>query len=366
MSIRIAVISLLLGACTDTKLSLHAGGIEVLAIQKPGEAWQGIPIDPAGEAVTSVPDGPFVVASVCDQPGFFDYYADFVGPGIDELDVACVPSGAVKVSIAPGPTSVRVAVGPYPLYEGDDWNIAPGTYDVFAYDPMLSPPRFELRRGVSITQDTVLSFDLSTTGTSLTPIEVRTDAMPTEQVSSTARFFSSGGARITIRVPGGTWRVPVSAMTADDHQTVTAQATLGDAFRSATKEIDSDWSVALTLPVGVASATAESWRRVSWQSAGIWTTAHYSAMSADYGVNFDGVVHREWIDAKGPLAPLEIPDPTSIPGWQPTWTQTGIPPQWFLVLDQSRSKYDVDEAGWTQELATGRRASARMPRRPAL
>src|SRR5262245_2736724 len=136
------------------QVAVHAFGTKLVAIQD-GGSWRPLAVPGDGETNITV-TGPFTVASVCDEPGFFGYYVTYGGVGSKELFLSCSTPGTVSVSLMPG-TNVEAGISFYPLRDGWSWDIKPGTYDIVAYDRTLMPPRFEIRRGVSITQDTVLS-----------------------------------------------------------------------------------------------------------------------------------------------------------------------------------------------------------------
>src|SRR5207253_9384335 len=120
-------------------------------IQPEGDEWQSLTVPADGEVSATIPGGPFTVASVCDEPDRFDYYVFYGGTGIKELDLWCsTPANTVEVSLAAG-TKARAAIGTYPLLGTVSWNVRPGTYDITAVDDTLTPPRFDIRRGVSIT-----------------------------------------------------------------------------------------------------------------------------------------------------------------------------------------------------------------------
>src|SRR5881394_2055162 len=134
----------------EQTIGLHAAGTKLLAVQPDGEKWLALSVPADGEVSTTIPDGPYKLVAVCDEPDLFEYYVVFGGPGINDWDLYCKPAAStVKVTLAAGRT--RAAIASYPFSGGTSWNIKPGTYDITAFDDSTNPPRFEIRRGVSIT-----------------------------------------------------------------------------------------------------------------------------------------------------------------------------------------------------------------------
>ena len=333
-------------------LALHAGGTKLLAIQPEGEDWRPLTVPADGEVSATIPDGPFTLVSVCDEPALFDYYVVFGGTGLRELDVYCTtPPNTVSVSLAAGSTA-RGAIGNYPLRAGLRWDLAPGTYDITAYDDSMSPPRFEIRRGVSITADTELTFDLASAGTPLEEIVVQTDALATETVTKSTRLHTAGGTRMTIPSTDDhahAWRVPAASLVTGDRQSVSATASAGSASRTATRGIpNTAVSAVLTLPAGLTSTivTFGPPQRATWESAGEWTEAFFFATDEDITVMFDAFVTPEYVAQTGALTSIEIPEPTSVPGWNPAWKLPAMAElEWGLTLTRSLGGLDSDRAG---------------------
>jgi len=333
-------------------IALHAAGTKLLAIQPEGEAWQALAVPANGEVSATIPDGPFTLVSVCDEPGLFNYYVTFGGTGDAELDVYCTdPASTVKVSLAAG-SKGRAAIGSYPLFGEITWYVKPGIYDVTAYDDSLTPPRFEIRRGVPIMVDTELAFDLATSGTPLEEIAVTAAALAAETVSKRVRLHTAGGTRMTIpATETGTrvWRVPASALQTGDRQTVTAIATTASTSRTSTRAIpNTAVSAVLTLPAALASASATFGppQRVTWESQGDWTQAYFSAADEDVTVLYDAFVTPNHVEQAGPLTSIELPAPASVPGWSSAWkipSAAGL--AWSLSLTRDLGNFDTEQVG---------------------
>ena len=335
-------------------IALHAGDTKLLAIQPVGGDWQPLAVPANGEVSATIPDGPFTLVSVCDEPEFFDYYVIFGGTGLTSLDLYCkTPANAVTVKIADS-SRARAAIGNFPLRGGSSWKLAPGTYDITAYDDTLTPPRFEIRRGVSITADTEITFDLATTGSPLEEIAVTTDALATEAVAKSARLHTAGGTRMTIPATNGStrvWRVPASALVTGDRQTITATAMTesGDASRTATRAIpNTAVSIELKLPAGISAVTAafSPQQRATWQSTTDWNEAFFYASTEDGSVIYDALVTDEYVAQTGALTSIEMPVPTSVPGWNPAWKVPAMTDlEWSLMLTRRLQGLDSDGAG---------------------
>ncbi|MBA3462070.1 MAG: hypothetical protein H0T46_19075 [Deltaproteobacteria bacterium] len=334
-------------------IALHAAGTKLLAIQPVGDEWRSLTVPADGEVSATIPDGPFTLVSVCDEPERFDYYVVYGGTGLSELDVYCTPpANTVKVSLAPG-SSGRAAIGNYPLLGNVSWQVKPGTYDVTAYDNSLSPPRFEIRRGVSITADTVLTFDLATTGTPLEEIAVTADALATESVRSSSKLHTAGGTRMTISSMASdprVWRVPASALKTGDRQSITSVAAAGSSSRTATRTLpNTAVSVALQLPPRLSSASAKLGPPLSaeWNTTGDWNEAFFYAADEDYTVMFDAFVTPEYVAQTGKLTSIELPEPGSVPGWNPGWKlPSTVDLEWSLSLSHQLGGLDSDHASW--------------------
>lgn len=376
MRTSLLIVATLVGCGADGKtgepqtVALHAAGSKLLAIQPEGEAWRSLTVPVDGEVSATIPGGPFTVVTVCDEPELFDYYVVFGGTGIEDLDLWCVkPANTVKVSLAAG-SNVRGAIGSYPLLGTISWDIPPGTYDITAYDDSFSPPRVEIRRGVSISADTELTFDLATTGTPLEGIAVVTDAMPAESVTKSARLYSAGGTRMTIpATDGGThvWRVPASALQTGDRQTVSATARAGSGSRTATRTIpNTALSVVMTLPAGLSSAKATFGppQSATWTSAGDWSEGYFSATDEDFTVMYDAFVTPAYVTEVGQLSSIELPVPASVPGWNPNWKLPNIDNlQWSLSLTRDLAGLDADRAEWDGTFGAVRSAERKIKAR---
>ena len=333
-------------------IALHAAGTKLVAIQPEGETWKAVAVPADGEVSVTIPGGPFTLVSLCNE-SMFDYYVVFGGTGNESLDVYCTePPNAVEVSLAVG-SHARVAIGPHLLVGDVSAKIKPGIYDVAAYDNAYSPPRFEIRRGVSITADTQLTFDLAVTGTPLQELGVQVNALSTESVAKSARLFTAGGTRMTIQSTEGgahVWRVPASALQTGDRQTITASAsTESGTSRSVTRAIpNTAVGAVLTLPAGLSSAHATFGppQHVTWSTNDEWNQAFFYAADPDFTVMFDAFVTAEYVAQSEPLTEIVLPSPASVPGWDSTWaipSANGL--EWSLSLTHDLEGLDSEQVG---------------------
>lgn len=146
------------------------------------------------------------------------------------------------------------------------------------------------------------------------------------------------------------WRVPASALETGDRQTITASAATESGSRTATRAIpNAAVSIELQLPAGLSSASATFGppQQASWQGTGDWDLAYFYAADPDFTTLFDALVTPEYIAEAGPLTSIEMPVPTSVPGWNAAWQVPGAAGlEWSLVLTRRLDGLDADLASW--------------------
>jgi hypothetical protein len=147
------------------------------------------------------------------------------------------------------------------------------------------------------------------------------------------------------------WRVPASALVTGDRQTITATASAenGRGSRSATRAIpNTAISIEMSLPAGlsVVSAAFAPQQRVTWQSQGEWDEAFFYATDEDSTVMYDAFVTKEYTAQTGPLTSIELPVPSSVPGWNPAWkVPNAAELEWTLSVTRRLQGLDADGAG---------------------
>lgn len=311
------------GGSSDT-LELKLGNNAVAAVNT-GDRWEAVARDTSGTGKISL-DGPTMLAIVCDETGYLNYYTLFLGPGMDDeepLDLTCgIPLASVTVTVSTSPAT-QVFIGFDRNFSGSPLTVVPGTYDVIAIDDSTTPPKYEIRRDVAITADMTL-----TIAPSLPMVATRIEATAgAGETLSRSTFLRTGNGTTKKRtfasvtaVEGSGWTFPASALVADDRQSVSASTsseTLGS--RSASQRIESDTAtVTLQLPGYLTTVTAMP-TTVSWAGGAAWTSFYYGINNADYSVLWDASITPEWTEAGGKVDTITFPDPAGIPGWQSKW-----------------------------------------------
>lgn len=311
------------GGSSSDSLDVMLANTAVAAIRS-GDTWKPVEKTATGEATLDI-DSPTMLALVCDG-SFFNYYTLYLGPGIDDeqpLDLSCIDAAPATIEVTiDSPSPTQVFIGLASNYLGGSLDVVPGTHDVIAIDDSVEPPRFEIRRGVTISGPTTLSFDLATTGTAMVPAQVSaTGAGSGETPSLRTRLYTANRTYATMAAIGGSsWLFPASALQAGDRQAVvasTSSETLG--LRSHRRDVSGgETAIALALPEYLASVTATA-SAVTWQGDADWDGFYYGINSPSFDVLWDVSVFPEWTLAGGEVDTISIPDPTGIPGWQSAW-----------------------------------------------
>ena len=325
---RSTLFALALVGCGDTgsvsSIDVKLAGTQVAAIRS-GDTWKPVEKTATGDASIEL-DGPTMLAIVCDDPSFFNYWTLYLGPGIDDteqLDLSCAPPAAgadVTVTID-APETTDVAVGLRRTFGGGPIDLAPGTYDVIAVDRTMTPPRFEIRRGVALTTNTTLTFDLAATGTPMLATTITVTGAAAGETPQTLTSLRVGRTILSvssIEEPAA-WLFPAAALVEGDRQTVSAYSS--DETRGSRSHrrlvAGTETAITLALPEHLTSATATT-SSVTWQG-GDWDGFYFGINSPSFDVLWDVSVFPEWTRAGGAVDTIRIPDPTSIPGWQSAW-----------------------------------------------
>ena len=301
------------GSGKSDKVTVHAVGAKLVATRAGNAAWK--PQTP-GELVLDLA-GPTAIVSVCDDPGFFDFYTIFAGPGAGEIEMGCTKSANVDVMIQ-APATVFVTIDFFPTHGGTAATVVPGTHDVVAVDTSTDPARFEIRRNVDIRNNMTLTFDPAMF-TPMNPATVTADA--TDASAPRTRLVTANDTFVNVASTNNkTWLFPKSAMIATDHQSVSVSATStepGSSRYAQHSVVGDETSVAIKLPSYLGTVgpqwtgTAPS---VSLQLSE-YDRLYFLANDPNFEKLWDGFVFPEFGDASS----IALPDPTEIPGWQSSW-----------------------------------------------
>lgn len=313
-------------------VTVQASGAALAAVQVDGGSWQPLELDADGEAIVDA-DGPFAVAVVCDTNGFFNYYTIYAGPGATPLWMQCWPPATVDLTIETASPTTRVwGRGFGDLGGGISVAVDRGTHDFVAIDDGTSPPRFEIRRDVTIDEDTTLELDdLRVSGAPMNAAAIEVSgADPSESLLRTVWLVTPNASAYYYRFDSGDSSMPVfppDALVGTDEQTVEASVrdVAGDVGRSARRRITGDeTSVALALPpaLGPVTPTFGDEITVTWENDHDWTSTYFYVHDDSFAVYWDVMVLPSYVAAGGAPDPVRIPDPGQLPGWDPAWAIT--------------------------------------------
>ncbi len=350
---------------TARTVTFHASGTALIAVREEGGDWRALTPDASGDATADI-DGPYTVATVCDVPGFFDYYAVSATPeDADALDVYCLVSDAAAITVSVDQAQLgRVFIGFNTISAGDSATMPPGTYDIVAVDDSAVPPRVAIHRGVSLDASTVVSIDLATEGVAMRAATVTTTGAGGDSVLGSSRLTTAGRTYARQAVDDTqAWLFPPSLLVEGDRQVVGMSA-YGDspAGRSAAVAITgAESAVTVVLPVGITAATRTlgAAPSVSWVGTEVWPEPYFYLANADFSIMWDRLAFTGYTEAMGNDASLAVPDPAQLPGWQPAWNLTGAESlDWYLLLTR-RVDDGYQSASWDSTFATERRAAVR-------
>jgi hypothetical protein len=345
-------------------VTLHARGAALLAIREGDRPWRALTPGADGDVTVAVAPGRYAIARVCDTADDFDLSVLLAGPADPRAhDLACEP-GPARVTVSIDLAEAFVSVGSRRI--GLPTELDAGTYDVIALERGVEVPRFVIRRGVVLDEDTALRFDFDAEGTPMRAMALTTDALGDgESLSySGVELSTAGGGRYyELSVdPARTLVFPASALGAGDTQL--AELTAGrDSWlvvRAGARAITGDpESAAITLaPEGTASATLDGALSVTWQAEGTWPQALAYAYD-DLQTQRQGVEALPgWYAAGGATGGLTMPQAAELPGWDPAWRllEPGPYVRWHVSLD--RAGADGRESLYF-DAAFGEEASAR-------
>lgn len=350
------------------EVTLHARGTKVLAIREGDDgAWRALTPGANGDVTAEIAKGRYAIAYVCDEPEFFNDSLVLAGPDDPrEHDVWCnEPAGErVDVTIA-SDDDLRVRIGIVSsALPGASMNVKAGTYDVIAVERNVANPRFVIRHGVELNEDTTLTFDLDTEGTAMRRVPVTADLADGEAARVSSRLSTARGTGFTVFSDDEVSALvfPSAALAADDVQrvSVTAQGEDAPGTRSTSRTIaDDPESVAITLPPGLTSASA-TWNgamTVSWQATGAWTNAFAFASDEELTKIWDVVALPGWFAAGGAAGALPMPAPTELPGWDAAWnTATPVGLSWDLSVTRTTANGN-ELIGWAEPFAVAKRSA---------
>jgi hypothetical protein len=170
------------GGGKSDKVLVDASNAKLVAVQHDG-AWQALTPGPLDVQL----DGPTIIAVVCQDATYFDYYTFHTGPGADDLDLHCsTPLTSFTVTVM-APATTKVFIDFTSTFSGNTMlDVTGGLHDIVAIDTTLK--RFEIRRQVAISANETIKFDLTTAGDSMIPVAV--SAMGAGQEETISRFHN--------------------------------------------------------------------------------------------------------------------------------------------------------------------------------
>jgi hypothetical protein len=345
-------------------VTLAAADTALLAIRDEGGDWRAL--EPGAE-VTAEVTGPFTVATVCDQPGWRNYYTLSATPeDADVFEVWCTTASPGDVTVTASPDQVgELFVWYFGLSAAEVGVLAPGTYDVFAVDDTVTPPRVAVQRGVEITADTTLYVDVVAEGVPVTEAALTVGG---DDPFVTTALFTATSTRARLRAPDGdtAYVFPASVVRDTDSQRVSASASAATspAFSAgASVEVaPGATTVALELPAPMTAAQRDlgATPTVSWTAPGAWTERYWYMANADFTVLWDAFAMPGYVEATGAGDALEIPDPAELPGWQAAWNLTDAASfAWYLTLSREAGDDGRQSTSYDSAFEEARQAPAR-------
>lgn len=329
------------GGSSSEPVVLHAARTKLAAVQD-GDTWKPLALDPAGDAKLSL-DGPTLIVTVCDDTDFFNYYTVGVGPGADDVEMYCgetKPAAHVTIT-APPTTNVYVGLGR--AAGGETAVVGQGTYDVVAIDTSMSPARAEIRRGIAVTGDMTLTFDLAATGMPMVKpsIEVTGAALgetPTVQVGLTLATTTASRTIAYWIATTGAWILPPALLRPDDEHRVYASTSTQNTQRSASRDVNgTETSFSLALPPYITTATPTfgTMPTLTWQGDARLDGVYFGINNPDFSRLWDINLFPSWAEAGGQTSTVTLPDPHTLPGWSAAWDLTNVTGfDWYMLAYQ--------------------------------
>ena len=329
------------GGSGSEPVVLHAARTKLAAIQD-GDSWKPIALDAAGNAKLSL-DGPTLIVTVCDDAAYFNYYTVGVGPGADDVKMYCgetKPSAHVTIA-APQTTNVFFGLGQ--ARGGETTIVGQGTYDVVAIDTSMSPARAEIRRGIAVTGDMMLTFDLAATGMPMVKPSVAvtgiTTAPATVQIGLTVATTTESPTSAYWLAATDAWILPPALLRPDDEHRVYASTSIQSSQRSASRDVDgTETSISLALPPDFTTAepTFGALPTLTWQGDPRLDSVYFGINTQDLSKLWDINLFPSWAEAGGQTSTVTLPDPHMLPGWSAAWDlpTNGANLKWYMFAYQ--------------------------------
>jgi hypothetical protein len=342
------------GGADGTPVYVTAQRTLLAAYREGNGPWQRLDVGVQGGTDIHV-DGPFTVVGVCNDFGG-EVYVYSGGPDdADEFwDVGCGPATDTALTITnSGGGTLWVNVGQYwsaSITGTYTMQVPAGVHDMVLVD--REAHRVEVRRAVSIFNDTTLDVNLAATGVPMVNRPL------TGGTNTTSWFRTSSEVSGTLAYDTATaWSVPGTVSLPGDENWASARdvdtALPRSRWRSVALNPSMTAPLAVTVPPGLDTTTftwtsvptityapAEPWDYVSltgYQNdddyAPLWYMEQYPGASATAGT-------------------IAVPDLAGLPGWDASWNVNGAQP-WNLYLDVSRHTSDgaYEGASWDRDAA---------------
>jgi hypothetical protein len=302
-------------------VTLHTGDVRAAAVQIDG-VWQ--PLAARSTTIVEV-DGPYAVASICSGDDL-QRETWLLGPGdgdehwlpcqrpLTDVSLAVEFLGASDDPDAPRP---EVYLGTTGLNDLDtDVRIAPGTYDVVAFE-RSAPHRFVITRDVSIELDTILTIDFDAAGQPLATRDVTIGGEPISDTVTVQVTAEVGTTRAELFDTSTTMHLfPEDAV---DRQLLTVHEHDADVW---TRVVIGAGPLGITMPIGIRTAEVDvtlGAPTVTWDTLGHFTHASLSTVDASTRGHDATVAFPGWYEATGAYESLTGVDLATMPGWDPAW-----------------------------------------------
>ncbi|MEZ4401503.1 MAG: hypothetical protein R3B06_15870 [Kofleriaceae bacterium] len=321
-----------------------------LAVADGDGPWTQVPLSADAPATVTFTSAHYAFAGSC---GYFDRppfaLAITRDAGAQATPVEICPGANTTLATIHGavtpPTAVVVVGTLYrPLGPGATYATeAPtGTIDVVAVD--TASPRMLVVRDVALTTDLTLDLDLSTgfDRVAVTPVA---SGLGAAAVTYATRLYTSNGLGQLNGTAVRADLVPAAARRAGDRLVVRAVASDGQQSRTVQHRVEADALAPFDFaPMPLLSADRAG---AAWDAphGDVTTLIRYTAGTTDLIVNQR--MSPAYQDALG-LTELPWIDPSTMPGWDPTWPQfpTGATLDWWVSV--SDGPYDGELTGAVQ------------------
>lgn len=353
--------SLLLTACTSagpkgpepipfepSVVTVDARGATLVAIRDADDEaapWQRQTLDADGTA-TFETEGRYAILTVCERESR-EVYARY-GAGSATVAQRCTVDGAERVPVTfrvPGGEDVRIHAGFFSRSGEGVLDVSKGLRDIVVTDTRAADPRFLILRDVEIAGPTEIVLDL-TQAQPLRATSVFVDEMDPDLFFSTTLQTRNGTRVLTLAEDAGEVPMfPSAALLPGETQKLTADLTGDLVSRWAEVDLVGDptvTTVSLPLTIGEVRPVWQGGITVAYPTDRVFSELYFSATTEATTWTLDTDVS---FGEAGPMPqPLVLPDPATIPGWQPAWTvadPTGF--AWSFLVTQGTGRYVMRE-----------------------